>query len=43
MYASANKQNTGSIKILEKIGMKITSEFDWNGIPCYWFELENIL
>jgi [ribosomal protein S5]-alanine N-acetyltransferase len=43
IYASANKRNTGSIRILQRIGMKITSEFDWNGIPCYWFELENML
>jgi ribosomal-protein-alanine N-acetyltransferase len=41
MYASANKKNAGSIKILKKIGMQQVSEFDWNGIPCYWFELEN--
>jgi ribosomal-protein-alanine N-acetyltransferase len=41
MYASANKENAGSIKILKKIGMQQVSEFDWNGIPCYWFELEN--
>jgi RimJ/RimL family protein N-acetyltransferase len=41
LFASANKENTGSIRILHKIGMKITSEYDWNGIPCHWFELEN--
>lgn len=41
MYASAHKENAASIKILHKIGMKIISEYDWNGIPCYWFELEN--
>jgi ribosomal-protein-alanine N-acetyltransferase len=41
MYASANKENSGSIKILKKIGMQIVSEFDWREIPCYWFELEN--
>jgi [ribosomal protein S5]-alanine N-acetyltransferase len=43
MYASANKENAGSIKILKKIGMQYVSEFDWNGISCYWFELENKL
>jgi ribosomal-protein-alanine N-acetyltransferase len=41
IYASANKENLGSIKILKKIGMIPISEFDWNGIPCYWFELDN--
>ena len=41
IYASANKENSNSIKILEKIGMKIVSEFLWNEIPCYWFEVEN--
>lgn len=41
MCASANIKNVGSIKILKKIGMKQVSEFNWNGIPCYWFELNN--
>lgn len=41
MYASANKENEASKRILEKIGMQITSDFLWNGIPCYWLEVEN--
>jgi RimJ/RimL family protein N-acetyltransferase len=41
MYASVNKENIASQKILQKIGLKITSEFLWNEIPCYWLELEN--
>lgn len=41
IYASANKENAASIKILKKIGMQQVSEFNWYGIPCYWFELEN--
>lgn len=41
MYASVNKENKASKRILEKIGMQITSEFLWNGIPCYWLECEN--
>jgi ribosomal-protein-alanine N-acetyltransferase len=41
MYASVNKKNIASRKILEKIGLQITSEFYWNEIPCYWLELEN--
>jgi ribosomal-protein-alanine N-acetyltransferase len=41
MYASVNKENVASKKILEKIGLQITSEFQWNGIPCFWLELEN--
>lgn len=41
MYASANTKNSGSRKILEKIGMQQKNEFNWNGIPCIWYELEN--
>lgn len=41
MYASANIQNSGSRKILEKIGMQQKNEYNWNGIPCIWYELEN--
>jgi RimJ/RimL family protein N-acetyltransferase len=41
MYASVNKENEASKRILEKIGLQITSEFLWNGIPCYWLECEN--
>jgi len=43
MYASAHKENAASINILHKIGMKTISEYNWNGIPCYWFELNNNL
>ncbi|HTG66903.1 MAG TPA: GNAT family N-acetyltransferase [Flavobacterium sp.] len=41
IYASVNIENFGSRKILEKIGMQQKNEFDWNGIPCIWYELEN--
>ncbi len=41
MYASAHIENTGSRKILEKIGMELKNEYDWNGIPCVWYELYN--
>ena len=41
MYASANTKNSGSRKILEKIGMLQKNEFIWNGIPSIWYELEN--
>jgi len=40
MYASVNKENMASKRILEKLGMQITSDFLWNGIPCYWLELD---
>ena len=40
MYASTHIENMGSRRILEKIGMKLVSEFDWDGIPCVWFELD---
>ncbi|MGX7666547.1 GNAT family N-acetyltransferase [Flavobacterium pedocola] len=41
IYASVNKENLASKRILEKLGMQITSEFLWKDIPCYWLELEN--
>ncbi|UQD57044.1 GNAT family N-acetyltransferase [Flavobacterium sp. K5-23] len=41
MVGTVNKDNIASRKILEKIGLKITSEYYWNEIPCYWLELEN--
>jgi RimJ/RimL family protein N-acetyltransferase len=42
MYASVHKENAASKRILEKLGLQITSEFLWREeIPCYWLELEN--
>lgn len=41
IYASANIENSGSRKILEKIGMHQKNEYNWNGMPCIWYELEN--
>lgn len=41
IYASASIENMGSRRILEKIGMLQKNEFNWNGIPCIWYELEN--
>ncbi|MFA9189291.1 GNAT family N-acetyltransferase [Flavobacterium magnesitis] len=41
IYAFANIENCGSHKILEKIGMQQKNEFNSNGIPCIWYELEN--
>lgn len=43
IYASANIENTGSRTILQKIGMQQKNKFNWNGIPCIWYELENQL
>ncbi|MCG9792955.1 GNAT family N-acetyltransferase [Flavobacterium algicola] len=42
LYASANIENKGSRRILEKIGMVPINEFVWNGIPCMWYEIENV-
>lgn len=39
MHASANIENSGSRKILEKMGMQQKNQFEWNGIPCVWYEL----
>jgi len=41
IYASAHLDNTGSRHILEKIGMQAKNKFDWNGIPCIWYEMDN--
>jgi len=41
IYASANIKNTSSRKILEKIGMEQKNEYNWKGIPCIWYQLEN--
>lgn len=41
IYASASIENMGSRRILEKIRMLQKNEFNWNGIPCIWYELEN--
>ena len=41
IYASAHIENKGSRHILEKLGMRAVNEFDWNGISCIWYELEN--
>lgn len=40
IYASADRRNSGSRKILEKMGMQFKNEFDWNGIPCAWYEFD---
>ena len=38
LYASAHIDNSGSRKILEKIGLQQKNEFIWNNeIPCVWY------
>ena len=41
IYASAHVDNKGSRHILEKLGMQTKNEFEWNKIPCIWYELNN--
>lgn len=41
IFASANIENNSSRKILEKIGMYQKNKYNWNGISCIWYELEN--
>lgn len=41
IYASAHIDNIVSRRILEKIGMQRKNEFNWNGITCVWYELDN--
>lgn len=37
--ASVHIDNVASRKILEKIGLKMVAEYQYQDIPCYWFEL----
>jgi RimJ/RimL family protein N-acetyltransferase len=40
IYASAHIENIGSRRILEKIGLRFVSEYDYHNIPCFWYELD---
>jgi RimJ/RimL family protein N-acetyltransferase len=42
IYASAHIENVGSRRILEKIGLRLVSEYNHDGIPCIWYELDKI-
>ena len=39
VYAMALCDNKGSINALQKSGLRITTTLDYEGEPCYWFEL----
>lgn len=41
MYASAHIENSGSNKILQKIGMIQKGQFFYEDLPCNWYELDN--
>ena len=42
IYGAADVQNTGSNKILKKIGLQFVNQFDFKGIPINWYELKNV-
>ncbi|PKH68255.1 GNAT family N-acetyltransferase [Flavobacterium sp. ALD4] len=42
IYASAHIENVGSRRILEKIGLRLVSEYNHDSIPCVWYELDKI-
>jgi RimJ/RimL family protein N-acetyltransferase len=42
IYASAHIKNSGSRRILEKLGLRLVSEYNHDGIPCVWYELDKI-
>jgi len=37
-YAAANKGNNGSVHVLQKVGFKITGDFEFDNSPHYWLE-----
>lgn len=41
VYASAHIDNAGSNRILQKIGLKKTVQYQHHNLPCYWYELKN--
>lgn len=42
LIATAHVDNAGSNAILQKIGMKQTDQYNHEGIPCNWYEIENM-
>ncbi|MGH2666181.1 GNAT family N-acetyltransferase [Flavobacterium sp.] len=40
VYASAHIENTGSNKILQKIGLHRKEHYVHHDLPCYWYELK---
>lgn len=41
LNADAHLENIGSNKILQKLGMKFINQYEWEGYPFNWYELEN--
>ncbi|WP_162127762.1 GNAT family N-acetyltransferase [Flavobacterium phycosphaerae] len=41
LYAMAHVDNTGSNRILQKLGMQQKNQYTDDGITCYWYELKN--
>jgi [ribosomal protein S5]-alanine N-acetyltransferase len=39
LNAGAHIENIGSNKILQKLGMTFINEYDWEGNPWYWYDL----
>lgn len=38
LCASAHIDNTGSNIILQKIGMQMIGQYDYDGLPCNWYQ-----
>lgn len=41
IYASAHIENVASNKILQKLGMELKGDFEYDDLPCHWYELKN--
>lgn len=39
IYASTHTENKNSKRILERLGMKQKTEYNWNNIPCVRYEI----
>jgi ribosomal-protein-alanine N-acetyltransferase len=40
IYGAAEAENTGSNKVLRKIGLHFMNEFYYTDIKCYWYQLK---
>lgn len=40
IYAIADIENAGSVRVLQKAGFRSANTFDYEGVPHYWFSLQ---
>ncbi len=43
LVGRVQQRNQASVRVLEKLGMRRMKSFDFEGVPGYWYELENEL